>query len=113
LWWLGSFVLYSIVLGNASGESGAELTGDCSHEDAGAEELCERRRDAGGGGQDHGDAADHRQDRGRGHRLWPFAGRWLGPGAGVLLVNGFSFREVTASCCRSAFGCSSVTANGV
>jgi hypothetical protein len=37
----------------------------------------------------------------------------LGPGAGVLLVTGISFREVAAACGRSAFGCSSASANGV
>jgi len=97
-----------IFAASALGKGSAEFTGRGGHEDAGPEELGERRGDAGGGGQDQGDAADQCQNRGRGHRPWPFAGRRRGAGAGVLLVTGFSFQGRAAPACgRSAFGCSS------
>src|ERR1700734_1928837 len=89
-------------------KGGAELADRSGHEDACPEELGERCGDAGGGGQDQGDAADYCQDRGGGHCQPAFRGS-PPRGDGTLLVTGFSFRRRTrAACGWLAFGCSSV-----
>jgi len=80
-----------VIAGNALGESGAKFLGGGGHENAGPEELGKCCGDAGGSGQDQGDAADHGQNRGRSHRTRPFASR-RGAGTVVLIVTGFSFR---------------------
>lgn len=82
-----------VIVGSAPGESSAELTSSGDHEDAGPKKLSECCGDACGGGQDQGDAADHRQDLCRGHLPWPCTGCPHGLDAGSIVGRDLTSRR--------------------